>query len=67
MKNEITPRTTGASIIKWHKEMPKNLEYAIAKNCLDCIGYPDAGYREEIKNCTAGDDCALWEHRPYND
>jgi len=46
------------------KRNPKSLRLAINAQCAACIGYPDAGWRREIRNCTA-QHCGLWNVRPF--
>lgn len=43
---------------------PKSLRLAINAMCSQCIGYPDPGWRREIRNCTSTH-CGLWNVRPY--
>ena len=54
-------------VAKWlEKDTPSRAWKAM---CCHCMGYPDPGYREEIRKCTAGPDsethCPGYAHRPY--
>jgi hypothetical protein len=43
---------------------PQSLRMAVNAMCSQCMGYPDAGWRQAIRFCTAPH-CALFRIRPY--
>jgi len=52
------------------RRKPTSLKLAINAKCFECMGgtvedLPDSGWKDDIRNCTAGDTCALFSHRPY--
>ena len=66
MEKEMSSLNTEPSFnpIKAAKEHPESRAKAIAAFCATCLGYPQAGWRGEIRNCTSRD-CPLYIHRPY--
>ncbi len=43
---------------------PKSKTMAIKAMCAYCMGFPDPGWRNQVKECTSPG-CPLWTHRPY--
>lgn len=46
------------------KKNPQSRALAIKAFCASCIGFPEPGWRAEIRGCTALE-CPLYSHRPY--
>lgn len=46
------------------KNNPQSKALAIRAFCASCVGFPESGWREDIRQCTAPN-CPLWTHRPY--
>jgi hypothetical protein len=69
MKTDGEPITQEHNLVRKANADPRSKVKAIRAMCFQCFGgtkeeMPDAGWKDEIRNCTAPD-CALYRHRPY--
>ena len=50
------------------KANPTSLKYAIRAHCWQCVGADASeGAKQMVRDCSVGDKCALYPHRPWKD
>ena len=50
------------------KANPTSLKYAIRAHCWQCVGADASeGSKQLVRDCSVGDKCALYPHRPWRE